>query len=184
VKDNIHTLSSYDFYLAKIDQNQIKDSYNFLQKSFSQFTDKTWNCNLRTSVNITLNILNIPALFNLKTQIMSHITQYMFAKEKYYDGYITGSWVNIYEKNYFQEFHTHDDEIFKYISGVCYLTENNSEIELKDPFNKGHKQIKPKLGDIILFDDVTPHRVIPNENDELRVSLAFNFVKKNIWPIV
>ena len=108
----------------------------------------------------------------------------MFQTKKFYDGYISNSWINIYEKNFYQEMHTHEDPINSYICGVVYLTQDNSEIHFADPLHTGHVYHKPELGDIVIFEDNLHHRVVENNKDALRVSLAFNYVKKKAWEIV
>ena len=105
---------------------------------------------------------------------------YMYQNNKFIDGYIYDSWVNIYEKDFFQEFHVHTHDCYKSLSGIVYLTENNSEIifNIENPHN-----FVPKFADILIFPDDVPHRVRKNTNDNLRVSLAFNFKLCNLSKI-
>ena len=42
------------------------------------------------------------------------------------------------------------------------------------------KRFTPEFSEIILFEDDLPHRVVSNEED-LRISLAFNFAKCARW---
>ena len=42
-------------------------------------------------------------------------------------------------------------------------------------------KITPNYGDIVLFLGDTPHRVEPNQNNDLRISLAFNFRICDVW---
>ena len=86
----------------------------------------------------------------------------------------------VYEKNFFQEYHTHVDPISKFISGVIYLTEKNSSIEFSFSHHFDSFLFAPKFSDILLFEDSIPHRVINNKED-LRVSLAFNYRKCDKW---
>lgn len=177
VEDNFHQISERKIYKNKIDPEVCRQSFEFIQSFKDKFTEQKWDCDLKTSYNLTSNILNILELRPLKFNILSHIDNYMFQTEKFYDGYIYNSWINIYEKNYYQEFHTHVHDIYKGISGVVYLTEKNSNII----FDTHHaKSFNPEFSDIIIFEDDMHHRVKSNE-EELRISLAFNYVKCMPW---
>lgn len=165
-------------YKSKIDDRIIKDAIEFVDKFNYHFQEKSWDCSIRTSGSVTSNILNCKNLIQLKVHILSHLDNYMHLNNNYYDGYIRDSWINIYEKGYYQEFHNHVDEINKHYSGVMYLSENNSDIEFG---LEEHFKITPQLGDILIFNEDYFHRVLPNEQETLRVSLAFNFKKTNKW---
>ena len=80
----------------------------------------------------------------------------------------------LYKKGYYQEFHRHDHKIYQYVSGVVYLTEDNSDIHF---FINNTFEYTPKIGNIIIFDSHIEHRVVANKKDSLRISLAFNFRK-------
>jgi len=171
----IHSLS---IYKSNIEKKTLEDAIQFVNSTKHQFKDKSWDCLIKTSSNVTDNILNCKNLINLKRNIQFHLDEFMYSRDYYYDGYISNSWVNIYEKGFYQEFHYHLSDVERYFSGVVYLTENNSDIE----FDIEHRaRITPQLGDILIFDDDRFHRVLPNNNDALRISLAFNFVKKYKW---
>jgi hypothetical protein len=160
----------------KLNLDVCKNSINFISTIQDKFLEKSWNCPIRTSFNTTPNILNIIELFDLRMDILSKVNLYMYETKFFFDGYLYNSWVNIYEKNFFQEYHNHVSEVHKFICGCVYLTNNNSEIE----FNMGPK-ISPEFGDILIFEDGLMHRVVPNEKEDFRISLAFNFKKCNKW---
>jgi hypothetical protein len=166
------------FYKSNIEKEVLDEAIEFVNKLQHQFQERSWDCLIRTSYNVNDNILNCRNLINLKRHIQFHLDEFMYSRDCYYDGYIKNSWINIYEKGFYQEFHHHISDIDKSFSGVLYLTENNSDIEF-DIDNR--KKITPQLGDILIFDDDRLHRVCPNNNDSLRISLAFNFVKKKKW---
>jgi len=68
--------------------------------------------------------------------------------------------------------HMHEDSI---VSGVYYLQvpENSGCIR----FGGGPKEeliLKPKAGEVVLFPSYMRHEVLPCENSDLRMSLAFN----------
>jgi|TARA_E500000318_G_scaffold64858_1_gene59899 hypothetical protein len=170
-----------NLYRSQIDKNICDKAHLFISKHQEKFTHQTWDCKIRTSYSLTNNILNIKDLHELKMHVLSHINNYLHLKKYFTDGYIHSSWVNIYEKDFYQEFHDHEDPILNTLSGVIYLTENNSNIE----FNvKNTMQFSPKFSDIILFPDHTLHRVAPNKNNSLRISLAFNFAFCKQWEII
>jgi len=167
-----------NYYHGKINLEIIDKASEFIEKTKDTYTDKTWNCNIRTSYNTTSNILNLKELHELKLNIISKVDDFMYARNDYYDGCINGSWINIYEKNFYQEFHTHEDDLQRYFTGVIYFTKNNSNIELNI---SNRVTITPEYGDILIFDDFIPHRVFHNLNDEMRISLAFNYKKVEKW---
>jgi hypothetical protein len=171
-----------DYYHSKINDEICEKSFNFVEKTKNSYKEQSWNCKIRTSFNITDNILNCIELHDLKLNILSHIENFMHLKNSFYNGYIFNSWINIYEKDFYQEEHTHSDEYKKYLSGIVYLTHNNSNLNLKSKHKSNlQTNIKPKFADIIIFDDDCPHSVSPNLNDNLRISLAFNYLFVSKW---
>ena len=163
---------------GKIDKDIIDSSLKVIHSMKDSMTSKDWNCDLRTSNNLTYNILNIKDLLPLKFKIYEIIHSHMLNYDKFFDGMICNSWVNIYEKNFYQEFHSHKDSVSKCFSGVAYLT------PLASPIVFGIEEsmeIKPEQGDVLVFADDLLHRVLPNKSDELRISLAFNYQKLIPW---
>jgi len=92
------------------------------------------------------------------------------------DGDIT-YWYNINTGSDYNEWHDHDKGATDEMCGVLYLQvpENagNFEYEIK----KEIFQVKPYAGLLLLFPDDLMHRVLPNDGDGERVSMAFNFWK-------
>jgi len=174
----LYNTDNTKFYYSQINQDVTKKSLDFILTHKDKFNHQTWNCKIKTSRDVTNNILNMVELHELKMNILSHIENYMHQKENFIDGYIFESWINVYEKEFFQEFHTHLNDCRKYICGVIYLTEDNSNIE----FNVNQRiPITPKFSDILLFPDSLAHRVVPNEKEQLRISLAFNYHLCQNW---
>ncbi len=167
-------------YYSKLDLDICNKAKLHIDNKQNEFHQKTWDCDIKTSLNYSPNILNSLELHELKMNILSHLEMYMYQNNKFIDGYIYDSWVNIYEKDFFQEFHVHTHDCYKSLSGIVYLTENNSEIifNIDNPYN-----FIPKFADILIFPDDVPHRVRKNTNDNLRVSLAFNFKLCNLSKI-
>ena len=172
----LYSIENKNIYHSKLDINIAKKASNIILDHQNKFNQNTWNCQVRTSKAIYDNILNLKELHELKINTISHIENYMHLNNNFIDGYIHESWINIYEKNFYQEFHTHENFVNKYYSGVIYLTNDNSEIEFDVSFRK---TIKPEFSDILIFPDNYPHRVSPNLNENLRISLAFNYLLCN-----
>jgi hypothetical protein len=177
VEDNNILVSQKIIYKNKLDLDLCKKAFDFIFELKDKFKERSWDCDIKTSFNCTDNILNVTELHKLKLNIISHIENHMRQNKLFFDGFIFQSWVNIYEKKFYQEFHTHKNHIANFFSGVIYLTEKNSKIELDIVNRIG---ITPEFGDILIFEDDLPHRVVHNEED-LRISLAFNYKKCEKW---
>ena len=163
---------------GKIDKDIIDSSLKVIHSMKDSMTSKDWDCDIRTSNNLTYSILNVKGLLPLKFKIYEIIHSHMLNYDKFFDGMINVSWVNIYEKDFYQEFHNHKDPVAKCFSGVAYLT------PLASPIVFGideTMEIKPEEGDVLVFEDDLLHRVLPNKSDELRISLAFNYQKLILW---
>lgn len=178
----IKTLYTEKYYHSKVDSEICKVAFDLINKKNENFTEQSWNCKIRTSFNFTDNILNMIELHTLKMNILSHIEKYMHLNEQFFNGYIIKSWANIYEKDFFQEKHMHEGFCNRHISGVTYLTENNSNLNLYPKSKPAlEKRVTPEFADIILFEDDLPHGVSPNLNDDFRISIAFNYVLVSEW---
>ena len=177
----IKTFYTEKYYHSKIDNNVCKESFNFINKENKNYTEQSWNCKIRTSLNLTDNILNEKELLNTKMNILGHIENYMHLNGRYFYGYIIMSWANIYEKEFFQEKHTHEHSCNKHLSGILYLTENNSNLNLYSSNLSEVTPVKPEFADIIIFEDDRPHSVEVNAEETLRISLAFNYLLVSEW---
>lgn len=176
-EDNNILVSQKTIYKNKLDSSLCKQAFNFIFQIKDNFQERSWDCDIKTSLNSTNNILNVSELHPLKLNILSHIENYMRQNKLFFDGFISNSWINIYEKNFYQEFHTHENDIDNFFSGVVYLTDKNSKIEF-NIYNR--TSIIPEFGDILIFEHDLPHRVV-NNHEELRISLAFNYKKCQKW---
>ena len=97
-------------------------------------------------------------------------------------------WANVYRREEDLHMHNHPNS---FISGVYYMTEDNSEINFYDPktdirsvimpaqynnfFNAFQFNIKPTKGMVILFPSWLKHSVVPQPKG-FRVSIAFNLM--------
>lgn len=172
----LYSFPNQNIYKNNVLESVAIKSFNFLETIIDNFDHKTWDCDIKTSYNITNNILNFPELHSLKMNVLSHIDNFMRLRNNFYNGYIDASWVNVYEKNFYQEQHVHTSEIRRFICGVVYLTKINSSICFTPNYNPINKfEVTPQFSEIIIFNDDLPHSVDKNKNEGLRVSLAFNF---------
>ena len=111
-----------------------------------------------------------------------------FMQYKYDDIVCNGMWANVYRREEDLHRHTHPNS---FISGVYYMTDDNSDIKFYDPrtdvrsvimpeqyenfFNAFIIGIKPIKGMCILFPSWLKHSVVPQPAG-FRVSIAFNLM--------
>tara|TARA_R100000995_G_scaffold74856_2_gene44028 strand:- start:42 stop:566 length:525 start_codon:yes stop_codon:yes gene_type:complete len=159
-------------FKTKIQEDLIQVALKFIDENKNKFESRSWDCNIKTSTNLYANILYQAQEFkNVRKNIEEKIEQAI----KNSDGVdkpfsIYESWVNVYEKGGYQEFHMHE----KCSSGVLYLSSNNSAIEFAIFPEDTRKKIEPQKADLLFFKGDTYHRVLDSK-DGNRVSLAFNF---------
>jgi len=103
----------------------------------------------------------------------------------------TDSWLNVSDKNSFQEYHLHSNNHF---SAVYYINvpENSGNIVFrsaetqtdmfplpatKETLANGKSFIvEPRAGDLLIFRSNVLHMVTINESDDPRVTMAMNFI--------
>ena len=101
------------------------------------------------------------------------------------------SWLNVYDKTSFQEWHIHSNTM---ISASYYLRCNDSsaKIHFKSPvldmmspnivsyndLNFAQVWFKPKPGTVLIFRSYLGHCVDRQKNNDTRISLSYNFRKK------
>ena len=111
-----------------------------------------------------------------------------FMQYEYDDLVLHEMWANVYRREEDLHMHNHPNS---FISGVYYMTDDNSEIEFYDPktdirsifmpahhnnfFNTFNFGIKPKKGMFIFFPSWLKHSVVPQPKG-FRVSIAFNIM--------
>lgn len=103
--------------------------------------------------------------------------------------HVDNAWININDKTNWNKPHTHNGSL---LSGVFYLTDNNSDIEfIKDPdintyfqeniHSKRNTELSfnsfrytPNKGQLFIFPSWLRHSVYPSESNSERVSISFN----------
>lgn len=104
---------------------------------------------------------------------------------KFDTGYLALSsiWVNVMPKNCYHAFHMHPLSV---ISGTFYLQtpKGSSPLRIEDPRaslmmaappRKTQMDLKPKNGEVILFESWLKHEVPPHASELDRVSVSFNY---------
>tara|TARA_A100001201_G_C4084581_1_gene200030 strand:- start:1290 stop:1841 length:552 start_codon:yes stop_codon:yes gene_type:complete len=173
-KQELIILNPKTVYKTKLDSYFVELALNFIDKNNFCFSKKEhWDCDVVTTHQFSKNILTQESLLVLKHEVLKCLDDYMIITKKFYNGFIDESWYNIYEKNFFQEFHNHENPIHQHICGVFYLSEENSPIEFF--IGDDSTKIKPNKGELIIFDYSFYHRVMMNKKESQRISLAFNF---------
>tara|TARA_Y100000114_G_scaffold65082_1_gene59633 strand:- start:584 stop:1162 length:579 start_codon:yes stop_codon:yes gene_type:complete len=146
--------------------------------------------NVSNSTSSSYNVLSdFPDLNSFCEDNIKKFKEILFIKNEIY---ITTSWFNYTEKNESHHLHNHPNSIF---SGVLYLS---GDIKInfhrgQHPFclhldyndynlaNSEQWQMDLKPGDLILFPSGLQHEVKNYNNNDTRISLAFNtFVKGEI----
>jgi len=128
---------------------------------------------------------------NLKKEIMKEFYYYAHGVLNYKNNKfkMTTSWFTKSNRNQESIYHNHNNCMF---SGVLYLKidDNSGGINFNnyenfrfqliatkyDMLNARDYTIKPKTGTIIFFPSEMHHKILQNESNEERVSLAFNFL--------
>lgn len=181
----IFTLFSKPVYLNTIDFD-IKNIVSEIKTiSFKKADNRPDN----TQVSLNKDILELNEFKNLKKEIMKYVYDYTHNVLKYTknDFYITRSWLTKSVKGEYANFHNHNNCLF---SGVLYIQtdENtggitfdnmgNDRIQLKPSeyniLNSKSHTILPKAGLLIMFPSETYHKILENNSDLTRISLAFN----------
>lgn len=153
-----------------------------------------WRGNNYNMTSVDTNILDQPSNVFLKEHLLKHINNYArnIIGDDIDDIYITQSWLNKTEKGERHHIHTHGNS---YLSGVFYLSENNSSIAFlrpDTPIAEGIRIVPKKkydeknmyswdelyyqsnYGKLFIFPSTIRHYVRIQESDQTRYSLAFN----------
>lgn len=179
-------------YISNIQRNLTKVEIDFISLLKKKLRTNTFN---KSSVNNY--ILKEKELIYLKKDLESHINNFFYNHLKYNKKakpYITQSWLNVTKKNEAHHQHEHPNS---FLSGVFYI-ETVKDIDKIKFFDLRHQTISPNvdefnaynskswwfstgINDVIIFPSSTSHAVMTKNDDNVRVSIAFNiFVKGDI----
>lgn len=85
-------------------------------------------------------------------------------------GTIDAWWFNVNQQTEYTNWHAHNNH--KTVA-VLYVTVPGGAIEFKQ--GGSCWQETPKAGDLLVFPGTLEHRVLPNDSQDYRISVAFNF---------
>lgn len=153
----------------------------------------SWSCKVHTSyLNTDQNLEDIKTAYN--ENIIEFLQEIHFP---YCRIDIKSAWYNVYKKGQWQEIHNHyggtDGTYFSAVHFLKYdakthtsLVFNNTNSTLLQPFKLGRDssvdywnikhQVEVAEGDIIIFPSTLDHFVLPQESDELRITVSFNII--------
>ena len=143
-----------------------------------------------SSVSISKSILELENFIDLKKQLMNELNNFFHNVMNYESDFkITTSWFTKSQNSQSSNYHNHNNSMF---SGILYLQtdENSGDISFEDFNNRRYKlnvkeyniyncteyQIKPNDGLLILFPSEVHHKILKNNSNIVRHSLAFNII--------
>lgn len=153
---------------------------------------KNWISNKTYNTFNTYSILKNEKFKKLNNWILNKVLEYSNALKYQNKLYCVDAWFNIYKKYDYQEFHDHGSST---LSAVYFLksdAEKSSKIYFKfnlndnlmepttDPsFNLTSPTVwyAPVPGRLLIFKSTLKHSVERHENNNIRISLAYNFNK-------
>ena len=187
--NNIHNF----IFTGKFNKhNYYKDIDLFKNLNINNIKSNTkWNCKLQTNFpGDNIGLLNSNIVNELYKDILSYLNRELVKYEIKDLFYRTGPWYNIYKKGFSQERHSHLSSNSSL--SACYYYKSPSIIQFFNPetrdthimVNNGNlipyekSQIMvdfdPKEGTIILFSPELDHSVPEYNEDDIRITFAFN----------
>ena len=125
--------------------------------------------------------------------------QVLIYKEEHYEGepFLGNMWANVNPPGSMNRAHIHSNSLW---SGVYYVKapKNCGHLKIDDPRTTAamsrpimkdgnfpsrlnrETHYEPKAGRLIMFPSWVTHCVDPNESDDLRISVSFNFLQKSL----
>ena len=191
IKSEIIGIFPTPIYTTNLNRDFTKKELNLLINYKNIYS----NLGNKTSVDTTvLENINFKILKKELNLIIKDYFEKVINTKDNITPYITQSWLNFTKKNEFHHSHKHPNS---YISGVLYIdvdekndkiffSKNNYEqiyLSRKDYnlYNSDSWWLSVKTGDVVLFPSSTEHSVSTKNDDNIRVSLAFNvFIKGKI----
>ena len=148
--------------------------------------------NLSNNYHSKNNLHNFSQFDEISKGIVN-VTDAIFKEQKIKTKFILGNlWANVSSKGGSNKIHNHPNS---FLSGVYYVKtpENCGALKIYDPRivsqmivpEKGDDlnrddwnevKFKPQAGKIIFFPSYLQHEALPNESDEMRVSMSFNII--------
>ena len=149
---------------------------------------KGWFTNVYNTLK-THDVVHDKNFEQLNQAVETHIQKFVktHGSDEYYP--LDNGWLNIYQKNDYQEYHYHTDSV---ISAVYYakMPKNSGGLILNSPkepdmlpiqgitenneFNHTFFKIFPKERSLVIFRSSVQHMVEPGQNECERISVAYN----------
>ena len=187
---HIVPLFSKVFYMKHLE----KDTDKIISMIDNHFENSGTNTSIDvdniSSVSISKSILELENFIDLKKQLMNELNNFFHNVMNYESDFkITTSWFTKSQNSQSSNYHNHNNSMF---SGILYLQtdENSGDISFEDFNNRRYKlnvkeyniyncteyQIKPIEGLLILFPSEVHHKILKNNSNIVRHSLAFNII--------
>lgn len=169
----------------------LKKTYNIQKKIKS--SDNSWLSKERSPYNTikNFNIVKHHEFFSLTSNVNNEIKNFAKFHNDNCEYFSNHAWINIYNKENFQEPHYHS---YPYMySAIFYLKapENSGKVVFQSPFyqyvnesflddnnfiNDTYRYFMPEENMLIVFKSFLNHYVLPGQNNEERISIAFNYL--------
>ena len=132
------------------------------------------------------NIVNDIKFETINNWIKQEVAKYLKEIGSTQELKLKGGWLNIYEKNNYQEYHNHPDSL---ISTIYFLNvnKNSAKVFFKNPYremitleykdNFDTVVYKPENGKLLIFRSHLEHAVEKHTDEDMRFTLSHNFVK-------
>jgi uncharacterized protein (TIGR02466 family) len=151
----------------------------------------SWIANKTYTTLDTYNLLNNKKFDNLHYWIFQKIKEYSEALKYKGEYKCSDAWFNIYKKYDFQEYHEHG---LSTLSAVYFLKSNKNSSKIFFKLNDGANIMDPIIdnnfilttplinyepipGRLLIFRSTVKHCVERQEDNNIRISLAYNFNK-------
>ena len=187
---HIVPLFSKVFYMKHLDIDTDKITSMIDNHFVNSGTNTSIDVNDITSVSISKSILELKKFSDLKKQLTNELNNFFYDVMNYESEFkITTSWFTKSQNSQSSNYHNHNNSMF---SGILYLQtdENSGDISFEDFNNRRYKlnvkeyniyncteyQIKPIDGLLILFPSEVHHKILKNNSNIVRHSLAFNVI--------
>lgn len=175
-----------DTVLSKLNPKILDSNQKYLSWGF-------WEKNMSRGLQDIFTI-DDPVIKNFKLWLENEVVEFSksYGCENSYE--VSQSWINVYDKGDFQESHVHIGFDF---SGIYFLQapEDSGKVVFENPLNiYNMRPLKSKKitdlytesaiyapveGRLLLFRSNLRHGVFPNQSQNTRISLAFNFLSKD-----
>tara|TARA_B100000941_G_C28500350_1_gene553738 strand:- start:60 stop:683 length:624 start_codon:yes stop_codon:yes gene_type:complete len=183
-------LFSKVFYMKQLDIDTNKITSMIDNHFESSGTNTSIDVDNITSVSTSKSILELENFSDLKKQLLNELNNFFHNVMNYESEFkITTSWFTKSQTSQSSNYHNHNNSMF---SGILYLQtdENSGDISFEDFNNRRYKlnvkeyniyncteyQIKPIDGLLILFPSEVHHKILKNNSNIVRHSLAFNII--------